>query len=366
MKRMMIILFAIGMTAMSSTSMAAMSTSRVRQETRFLTDKMAYELNLNTAQYNDAYEINYDFIYSIRNTMDNVVRGEEWALNEYYYYLDIRNDDLRWVLNDLQYRRFMRTEYFYRPVYASTNGWSFRVYITYSNHALFYFGLPTHYTTYRGAHFRTHNNNVSFYRGRYHHTVYRESHSVRDGKVYNNNRRSDFGRVNIRPNSNRRPDGRDKIYSTRPSNNASSTDRNTRPSSSSNDKDTHNVNNGNSNSRRETNSGTIRRSNQDVKKNVDNSNRKNIRLEPSNKNRSNATPASSSSRKSATPARSSSNGETRSTTERSSSRNSNSSNARSNERTRSSAASKSTSNERATKDKSSEKERSSSHTPSTR
>jgi AraC-like DNA-binding protein len=40
MKRMMITLFAIGMVAMSSTSMA-MSTSRVRKETRFLTDKMA-------------------------------------------------------------------------------------------------------------------------------------------------------------------------------------------------------------------------------------------------------------------------------------------------------------------------------------
>ena len=41
---------------------AAMSNSRVRKETRFLTDKMAYELNLNTEQYNDVYEINYDFI----------------------------------------------------------------------------------------------------------------------------------------------------------------------------------------------------------------------------------------------------------------------------------------------------------------
>ena len=56
MKRIILILFAIGITAMSSVSMAAMSNSRVRKETRFLTDKMAYELNLNTAQYNDVYE----------------------------------------------------------------------------------------------------------------------------------------------------------------------------------------------------------------------------------------------------------------------------------------------------------------------
>ena len=59
---------------------------------------MAYELNLTTQQYNDAYEINYDFIYSVRNIMDYVARGYEWAMDDYYEALDIRNDDLRWVL----------------------------------------------------------------------------------------------------------------------------------------------------------------------------------------------------------------------------------------------------------------------------
>ena len=79
---------------------AAMSNSRVRKETRFLTDKMAYELNLNTAQYNDVYEINYDFISGVRYLMDDVLRGEEWALNRYYDYLDVRN-----VLNQHSPRR---------------------------------------------------------------------------------------------------------------------------------------------------------------------------------------------------------------------------------------------------------------------
>lgn len=112
MKRLIILLFAIGITAMSSMSMAAMSNSRVRKETRFLTDKMAYELNLNTQQYNDVYEINFDFIYSIRYLMDDVIRGYEWALDDYYNYLDVRNDDLRWVLSDSQYRRFLGLDYF--------------------------------------------------------------------------------------------------------------------------------------------------------------------------------------------------------------------------------------------------------------
>ena len=95
MKRILFLLFAIGLTV-GTTAMAGMSTSKVRKETRFLTDKMAYELSLSTQQYNDAYEINYDFIYSVRNIMDYVARGYEWALDDYYEALDIRNDDLRW------------------------------------------------------------------------------------------------------------------------------------------------------------------------------------------------------------------------------------------------------------------------------
>lgn len=113
-----VLLFAVGLTA-NMTVMAGMSTSKVRKETRFLTDKMAYELSLSTQQYNDAYEINYDFIYSVRNIMDYVARGYEWALDDYYEALDIRNDDLRWVLSDAQYRRFLGAGYFYRPIYVT-------------------------------------------------------------------------------------------------------------------------------------------------------------------------------------------------------------------------------------------------------
>ena len=87
MKRILFMLFAVIMS--TAVCHAAMSNSKVRKETRFLTDKMAYELNLNTAQYNDVYEINYDFISGVRYLMDDVLRGEEWALNRYYDYLDI-------------------------------------------------------------------------------------------------------------------------------------------------------------------------------------------------------------------------------------------------------------------------------------
>ena len=100
---------------------AAMTKSRVRKEARFLTDKMAYELNLSNAQYNDVYEINYDFIHEVNYIMDEVLDGFAWALDDYYYLLDVRNDDLRWVLSAGQYRRMMDIDYFYRPIYRASN-----------------------------------------------------------------------------------------------------------------------------------------------------------------------------------------------------------------------------------------------------
>ena len=69
MKRILFILLATLSTAVCSAGTNAMSNSKVRKETRFLTDKMAYELNLSTEQYNDVYEINYDFISGVRYVM---------------------------------------------------------------------------------------------------------------------------------------------------------------------------------------------------------------------------------------------------------------------------------------------------------
>lgn len=237
MKRLLMILLAVGVVTATSVSMAAMSTSKIRQNSRFLTDKMAYELNLSTEQYNDAYEINFDFIYNVRNLMDDVVRGYDWAVDKYYYYLDMRNDDLRWILSNSQYRRFLGMDYFYRPIYMSGHSWNFRIYINYTNHNHFYFGKPYHYRSYCGGHYRTHYNNISFYRNRYRHDVYHGDYSIRNDKVYHNHRRSDFGNVRSSSsgssrNSSSRPSSgvtkdrprrtNDDIYSTsRPENNSS-------------------------------------------------------------------------------------------------------------------------------------------------
>lgn len=289
MKRLMIILFAIGMTTMSSTCMAGMSKSRVRKEARFLSDKMAYELNLSAGQRNDAYEINYDFIYSVRDLMDDLLYGEEWAMDRYYYLLDIRNDDLRWVLSDYQYRRFMNVDYFYRPIYASGNKWNFRIYFTYTNHNHFFFGKPYHYTSYHYNHYRYHYDHVSHYHNKYSHNVYRSNHSVRDNRVYSNNRKSDFSSVRILPNTST-PKG---TVST------------TRRSSSSNSSATRN-NSGtyNSSSSRSSNSGSSTRSSGSNTNSSNSSRRSSSSTESTRSNSSSGTSTRSSNSNTGTSTRS--------------------------------------------------------------
>lgn len=298
MKRILFILFATLSTAVCSAGTDAMSNSKVRKETRFLTDKMAYELNLNTEQYNDVYEINYDFISGIRYLMDDVLYGNEWALNRYYDYLDVRNDDLRWVLSSRQYARFMQAEYFYRPIYTSGNRWYFRVYITYTNHNHFYFPRPYHYRTYAGGHYRTHHNNTSYYRGRYKHPFYNGSYRIRDTKSYTTHRRSDFGSVTVRPGSNRAP-AKDDVYTTRRSSTNRSATTNTNNSSRSNSSTTRRADNStrnNSGSRSNSNSSRSNRSSETKSKT--NTTRRSTTTKPGTERKENSSSSNTSRRSS--------------------------------------------------------------------
>ena len=115
------------MLAMSLSAMA-LSKSKIRTYARFLTDRMAYELDLTPMQYDDCYEINYDFIYYTSRVMDDVVFGYYDAIDRYYTYLDYRNEDLRYIMTSIQYRRFLEREYFYRPIYSTGSSWALRVY----------------------------------------------------------------------------------------------------------------------------------------------------------------------------------------------------------------------------------------------
>ena len=135
----------------------AMGFEEARTEALFLTDKMAYELDLNDSQREAVYEINLDYFLSCNGYAD--VEGTYWAR---------RNADLKYVLADYQYRRFINAAYFYRPLYWDRGVWRFHIYSRYYNRHHFYYGRPYAWHSYRGGHARgTH----SYYRGRnYHHT----------------------------------------------------------------------------------------------------------------------------------------------------------------------------------------------------
>ncbi len=176
MKKMISLLLVVLMLGMCLPVMGAMSINKMRQNARFLTDRMAYELHLSTLQYDDVYEVNYDFINSVRYIMDDVVRGHDYAVDRYYNYLNYRNEDLRWILSASQYQRFMDVEYFYRPIYTTRHNWAFRIYNVYMDVHHFYFGKPHHYKTYNGGHSRSHHH-TGYYRhhheGRYQHAPYK-------------------------------------------------------------------------------------------------------------------------------------------------------------------------------------------------
>lgn len=134
---------------------SAMSYSQAREQALFLTDKMAYELNLTDDQYEAAYEINLDYLLSVNS--DDELYGDYWRW---------RNIDFSYVLLDWQYRLFCEAAYFYRPLYFSAGVWHFAIYARYPHRDYFYFHRPTVYVSYRGGHSWRQNNGSSWYNGR--------------------------------------------------------------------------------------------------------------------------------------------------------------------------------------------------------
>ena len=59
-------IFALIAMVMMTVSATAMSYEQARQQALFLTDKMAYELNLTDEQYEAAYEVNLDYLMGVR------------------------------------------------------------------------------------------------------------------------------------------------------------------------------------------------------------------------------------------------------------------------------------------------------------
>ena len=134
---------------------SGMSYMEARERALFLTDKMAYELNLTDDQYEAAYEINLDYLMSI-DDYDNL----------YGIYWTQRNLDLSYILLDWQYRTYVNAAYFYRPLYWRAGNWHFGIYARYPRRDYFYFGRPHFYVSYRGGHSWRMNSGRSWYSGR--------------------------------------------------------------------------------------------------------------------------------------------------------------------------------------------------------
>lgn len=133
----------------------AMSYEQARREALFLTDKMAYELNLSDAQYDAAYEINLDYLMGVTSVDD--VYGTYWTR---------RNLDISYVLLDWQWNAFCAANYFYRPLYWRAGCWHFVIYARYPNRSYYYFHRPTVYVSYRGGHSWRANGGHSYYHRR--------------------------------------------------------------------------------------------------------------------------------------------------------------------------------------------------------
>ena len=149
------ILFSLAVMLTTVLSASAMSYDQARDQALFLTDKMAYELDLTEDQYEAAYEVNLDYLMSVESAND--------CFSDYWTH---RNLDLSYILYDWQYRTFCGLDYFYRPLYWDDGFWHFRIYAHYPHHDYFYFGHPGFWGSYRGGHAWHNNGGRSWYHGR--------------------------------------------------------------------------------------------------------------------------------------------------------------------------------------------------------
>ena len=133
---------------------SAMSFSQAQREALFLTDKMAYELNLTDEQYDACYEINLDYLMEVASVDD--LYGAYWTR---------RNLDMSYILLDWQLSAFRAATYFYRPLYWDAGCWHFGIYARYPRRTFFYFSRPTVYVSYRGGHSWRMNGGRSYYHG---------------------------------------------------------------------------------------------------------------------------------------------------------------------------------------------------------
>lgn len=132
-------LLTLTMSVIFVSNLLALPLSEARREAWFLTDKMAYELNLSNQQYAHVYQVNLEYFLHVNSPGD--CRGRYW---------DYRNEDLYYILQDWQYTLYKVATYFYTPIRWIRSTCHHAIYDHYrKNHH--YFAKPTCYNTYRGG-----------------------------------------------------------------------------------------------------------------------------------------------------------------------------------------------------------------------
>ena len=135
-------------------SAKAISYNEARDRAWFLTDKMAYELNLTPDQFDRVYQVNLDYFMSIAYEADC-----------YGVYWNYRDTDLRYILWDWQYRLYVTLDYFYRPIRWIRAAWHYPICDHY-RYGYYYYERPRVYVSYHGCNWkRRGHNDVSPYRG---------------------------------------------------------------------------------------------------------------------------------------------------------------------------------------------------------
>ncbi len=152
MKTLRNITVALMMTVVSfSASAQPMSVYSMRNNARFLTDRMAYTLGLSAAILDDLYCINYDYICGVNDYLDQVALG--YRYDDYMTVVFARDYALRRLLTERQWALLMTYDYFYRPITFADRHWHFSIYVHDHRMDHFFFNPPHRFNEYRGGDF---------------------------------------------------------------------------------------------------------------------------------------------------------------------------------------------------------------------
>ena len=128
-----------------------MSYAAMRNNARFLTDRMAYTLGLSSALLDDLYYINFDYICGVNDYLDDVAMG--YRYDDYMSVVYERDYALQRLLTPGQWAILMTYDYFYRPISFVNRAWRFAIYAFDHRPNYFYYRTPRLYTSYRGGRF---------------------------------------------------------------------------------------------------------------------------------------------------------------------------------------------------------------------